>query len=255
VHYSGTLNTNGAGKKTTGSFSNFNPRQCKKLKNMKTLTNLNARPSSLSATFTYSRLFARHAAAIMKIAVLMGALLVSTSVTRADNLLWDWTYATGEGSSLFAGAGTITTTSTANADSYYTINGITGSFTSLDGSNAGTYTITGLVAPGGDGAFGINLNDNLLAASYPQLTNYAGVAFMDSSGAIDAIISSANNSPDSYRAYSDTSKGVISYDNTGTFTATEVGPVQTPEPSTWAMMLLGGLSLVFFVRRKHALTS
>jgi hypothetical protein len=174
---------------------------------------------------------------------------MSTSLTRAQNLLWDWSYTSGEGSTFFAGSGTFTTTSTAT-NGYYTITGITGTWEDLPGNNAGPiYTITGLIPPGGDGALGIGPNDNLLSASYPQLTYYMGVAFTDSSDSTDAILSSSQNSAfPNYRAYSDTPKGDISDDNTGTFTATEVGSI--PEPSTWAMMLGGMAALFFFARRQ-----
>lgn len=180
----------------------------------------------------------------LRIAVLFGALLVSTSVTRAQ-LLWDWSYSTDEGGELFSGTGTLTTTSTAT-DGYYTVTGITGSWILSDGPTAGTYTITGLIAPGGDGGLGTGLNDNLLAASSPQLTYYMGIAFTDSSGATDAMLSSSSTPDlDGYRAATVTGDSAPIFDNSGIFTATE-----TPEPSTWALMLGGLGPLTYFARRR-----
>jgi hypothetical protein len=212
---------------------------------MKALTYLNARRSSIATTFTLIQ-----GSLYLRIAVLLGALLMSTLVTRAD-LLWDWSYQTSESFTsglFFTGSGTLTTSSTPS-DGFYTVTGITGTWTLSPGDNPGpTYTITGLISPGGDGGLNssVGQNDNLLALGSPQLTNYAGIGFTDSSGATDAIYFANNEGPDgAYRGGTDPS-GTPAFDDVAFFTAAPV-----PEPSSWAMFVGGMGALLFFVARRR----
>lgn len=145
--------------------------------------------------------------------------------------LWNWSYS---GSGLLGGSGTFTTD---DGPTDYLVTAITGI---SEGS-----AITSLYPIGG-----FQGNDNILNASFPQLT-FAGIAFTTSS-------------PESYNFFYDAggSTGITGYGivdssdnfNAIAFSATPVAtpPVTTPEPTSLIGLVAVGMGLLVSKRRKSA---
>ena len=177
------------------------------------------------------------------------ALLLGAASTGAQAAVFDITYSSAQ-ISLNAQA-----TAVLDADGTdFDLTGITG--TVMSGAN--TYTIGGLV--GTPGTVG-NVQTTLGLFTFDNvITNVGGALQWDGNG----LAVTAGPSSYVYNLFTDSSYGVnnalLTTDPTaGTFGSTEetlgAGTISAvPEPSTWAMMILGFLSLgVMAFRRKAAL--
>lgn len=130
-----------------------------------------------------------------------------------------------------AASGVLTTTD--NGGGNYTITAISGTF------NGDSMT---LIAPGG-----FQGNDNtLFFPGAPGLLDFSGFSFVSNSVSYNTYYSASGSycgSPGCYGSYNDlTGDTPIQFN---------VSPV--PEPSTWAMMILGFLGLGFMAYRRNAL--
>ncbi len=195
-------------------------------------------------------------AGFLKTAAAVSSLTLLTFVVepaQAATVTYDWTL-TGPAASLggfaFTGSGTITATTGANGD---IITAVTGELT----NGSAIDMITGLAAAGST----IFNNDNLLfpvGTSFTSPNDYTSVSNLDGKGfgvttnggtfAFYGFDTPSGSAPpantNDYAEYGPGGFGV------GTFTLTAA----VPEPSTWAMMILGftGLGFMAYRRRNNA---
>jgi hypothetical protein len=162
----------------------------------------------------------------------IGCVLPLTAVvtpSRAATVTFEWTLsgpAPSLGGAPFPGSGTITATVSAGGADMVT--GITGT---VNGS-----LITGLNT--------FNGADNLLFPAGTTFLSTHGISFVTTSGQDINIFSFfPQGTPPSGNAYGELSANPSAF-GVGTFTISAV-----PEPSTWAMMLLGLIGLGFAFRR------
>jgi len=156
---------------------------------------------------------------------------------QADTVAWSLT-GVGNGDS---GSGTLTETGG-------TITGITGTVT-VD--TLGTFTITGLEAPGGYGS-----NDNAFTGTTtaPAFLSGSGVTFDGVSGGTTVAfnISSFGFGPPDYYLLNSSQNpdGFVFFGSTGFGSDGVAFTAAVPEASTWAMMLLGFAALGFAAYRR-----
>jgi hypothetical protein len=178
-----------------------------------------------------------------KTVALAGALLglaLSTQYSRAETMTYDWSLTSpnfeGFNGSPVSGSGTLTATQTSGGA--WSVSSITGTFTDLFISSFNPIAVTG-VAPETENATQVT-NDNLVYPSGPLFVDGNGLGFQTSRGAFDIYDSNGT-----YEVVAG-SLGIGS----GDFVLTAVAAV--PEPSTWAMMILGFLGLGFLAHRKKS---
>lgn len=172
---------------------------------------------------------------IIKVTLLVTAAISLNFAAKAQGTLawdWSWTSANYSGSGTFITTNVVsTTTQTGAATGFigYLVLDMTGT---LNGS-----PVTLAAVPGYFGAFG----DNLLSSDSQQQLNvlYGGLAFSTASGQYLFYYNSQFGSDYLNLPNFGTEQGV--------FTATLV---TVPEPSTLALAALGGLSGLYFIRRK-----
>ena len=174
---------------------------------------------------------------ILAVAALL-PLAAAMAPAGAATLTFDWTL-TGPAASLGGvpapGSGTLVVTTGTTSD---TITSITGTL--------GTFTITGLLAPGT-----LEGNDNLLYPSGTAPLDTTGFAVSTSGGNISILSQFAEGSPPSGNAYEEI--GAAGF-GVGTFAIT---PAPVPLPSSvWMLVLgLGGLGLAGRAKKSKSATT
>jgi hypothetical protein len=174
-------------------------------------------------------------------AVASAMLVLAGARARAET--FDWTIngpAATLGGAHDYGSGTFEATATSTPGEWL-ITGITGS--------VGNVNITGLLATGSD-----NNNDNLLFPGTPGITttviDIKGIAFETAKFDLFSFDSAGTSfNPMTTNAYGE----LASKDGFGVFGTFNVAAV--PEPSTWAMMILGfaGIGAITYRRRKSVM--
>jgi hypothetical protein len=166
------------------------------------------------------------------------AVCIVANVATARAAVFDFTFTDGVSTS---GSGEFTTS---DVGSPFLITGVSGTFSYM---GAGPQTITGIESVGGYAG-----NDNLLSfPGTPAFLTYGGLSFTTASDVYNIGFSA----PFYYMEQQSTnSVGSINPGDTFVqltdFTVTAVAAV--PEPSTWAMMILGFCTLGFIGYRRRA---
>jgi hypothetical protein len=159
---------------------------------------------------------------------LTGALIAAAFglATQAQAAVYDWSYSDPDGNS---GSGMLDTT---GLSSPFTMVSITGSFDGL--------TITGPTPPGT--CCETPPNDNLIYVPAPYL-DLPGIGFYTTDGTAWNLYYTGAPS------YNELNSGTFAPGTSGSFTLTGV-----PEPSTWAMMLVGfaGIGFAGYRARRRA---
>jgi PEP-CTERM motif len=168
----------------------------------------------------------------MKTAIALAGLCFVAAAPASADTIFDWS-ATGPFS--LTGSGTLSATLENATTNEWLITGISGTF--------GGQTITSLLAPGA-----YEFNDDLLFPTDPSVLTTNGVSFTTAAGkseffAFGPPTSPVDPSADNYGLIT-----TIPDDNgsSGTFAVTAA----VPEPSTWAMMILGFCGVGFMAYRR-----
>ena len=128
----------------------------------------------------------------------------------------------------------------------------TGTLTAI-ANGGGSYTLTGLSAPGSNGIDGVgtfNGNDNLFFPTSATLVDNKGFAFSDTQGNTTFNVDVFSTGANAYSAYYLDNDG-----SSATFPVTMSLVAATPEPASWLLLATGLLAAAGLMRRRTVVRS